>query len=746
MLENAKVTAGHRRRAALVYVRQSTAMQVEQHRESTARQYALASQAEALGWRPEQVVVIDEDLGLSGASAAGRRGFARLTAAVAMGRAGIVLGLEVSRLARNNADWYRLLDICAMTDTLIGDADGVYHPGAYNDRLVLGLKGTMSEAELHILQARLSGGIRNKAARGELRRALPIGFVWGDAEGEVRLHPDEAVVGAIRTVFERFAEFGSVRRVWLWLRSQGLAFPSQSIHTGKIRWGSPTYTAIHQILTSPVYAGAYVYGKTRHERVVDAEGPLHKRVRKLAPKDWAVFLRDHHEGFVDWPTYEANRARIAANTRPRAHGAGGADQSGPLREGSALLQGIASCGHCGRRLRTHYRGRKASPGYHCAGKAIVEGRGLACLSVGGVQIDRAVGEAVLAAVEPGAIAAALRAADRLERDEAAALGQWQRDVARCRYEAERAERRYRAVDPENRLVARGLEVDWEAGLKALAEAEAALARKQNERRSQLGKLGLKKEGRQALMALAEDLAQVWSAPTTSDRDRKALLRTLLEEVVITVERDAYRAKLALRWRGGSLTRLEVALPRSRPATIRSDEETVALVRRLAAHYPDGVIAGILNKQGRKTARGLGFTANRVGSLRRHWEIPRHEVLEVLPEGELVSVKKAAEALEMAPSTLHRWLADGFIAGEQLTPGAPWRIRLSEQLHDRFVEKAPEGYVTMQEATKRLGISRQAVLQRVKRGELEAVHLRRGRRKGLRIKVIDDNPDLFTQAS
>ncbi len=746
MLESTKVTVGHRRRTALVYVRQSTAMQVEQHRESTARQYALVEHAAALGWQQDQITVIDEDLGLSGASAAGRRGFARLTSEVAMGRAGIVLGLEVSRLARNNADWYRLLDICAMTDTLIGDADGLYHPGAYNDRLVLGLKGTMSEAELHILRARLTGGIRNKAARGELRRALPIGFVWGEAEGEVRFHPDEAVTGAIENVFERFAELGSVRRAWLWLRSQALAFPSQSIHTGEIRWGSPTYTAIHHILTSPVYAGAYVYGRTRHERVMDAEGRLRKRTRKLPPEDWAVFLRDHHQGFIDWPTYEANRARIAANTRPRPHGAGGADQSGPLREGSALLQGIASCGHCGRRLRTHYRGRKSSPGYHCAGKAIVEGRGLACLSVGGVQIDRAVGEAVLAAVQPGAIAAALTAAERLERDEAAALGQWRRDVERCRYEAERAARRYRAVDPENRLVARGLETDWEASLKALAGAEAALTNQQDQRQRQLAKLGLKQEGRQALIALAEDLPRVWAAPTTGDRDRKALLRALLEEVVITLERDAYRARLALRWRGGTLTRLEVDLPRSRPATIRSDEKTVALVRRLTAHYPDGVIAGILNKQGRKTARGLGFTANRVGNLRRHWKIPRHEALDVPPEGELVSIKKAAETLDMAPSTLHRWLAEGFIAGEQMTPGAPWRIRLNEDLRDRFVEQAPEGYITMQEATKRLGISRQAVLQRVKCGELDAVHLRRGRRKGLRIKVIDDSLDLFTQTS
>jgi DNA invertase Pin-like site-specific DNA recombinase len=268
MIDHNKITAVHLRRAAFVYIRQSTVAQVEYHRESTARQYALADHALELGWKHDQVTVIDQDLGLSGAGTSQRSGFAQLTAEVALGRVGIVLGLEVSRLARNNADWYRLLDLCAMTDTLIGDADGVYHPGLFNDRLVLGLKGTMSEAELHILRARLDGGIRNKAARGELRRGLPIGFVWGDADGEVLFHPDAAVTAAIRTVFERFAELGSARRVWLWFHAEGLNFPLRLNQTDEIRWTPPTYTVIYNILTNPVYAGAYTYGKTRRERYV----------------------------------------------------------------------------------------------------------------------------------------------------------------------------------------------------------------------------------------------------------------------------------------------------------------------------------------------------------------------------------------------------------------------------------------------------------------------------------------------
>src|SRR6266851_4370671 len=292
MTDTTKIKPTHIQRAAIVYIRQSTNSQVEQHRESTARQYALAERAQHLGWTKEQVILIDEDLGLSGASVAKRNGFTRLTTEVALGRVGIVLGLEVSRLARNNADWYRLLDLCGLTDTLIGDADGVYHPALFNDRLLLGLKGTMSEAELHVLRARLLGGIRNKAARGELRRGLPVGFVWGDEDGEVRFHPDEAVTGAVRTVFDRFTELGSARRVWLWFRAEGLAFPLQSHAKAEIRWVTPSYTAIHNVLSNPVYGGAYVYGKSRTERFVDENGRLKQRIRRLPRAEWSVLIAD----------------------------------------------------------------------------------------------------------------------------------------------------------------------------------------------------------------------------------------------------------------------------------------------------------------------------------------------------------------------------------------------------------------------------------------------------------------------
>jgi DNA invertase Pin-like site-specific DNA recombinase len=732
MNERSKITAGHLSRQAIVYLRQSSAAQVEHNRESTDRQYALTAKARELGWPDDRIIVIDEDLGVSGSGAVVRSGFQRLTAEVALSRVGLVLGLEVSRLARNNADWHRLIDLAGLTDTLIGDADGIYHPALINDRLLLGLKGTMSEAELHVLRGRLNGGIRNKAARGELRRGLPVGFVWGEADGEVCFHPDEAVVTAIRTVFERFAETGSARRVWLWFRSEGLKLPLQMYARADIRWVEASYTAIHHVLTNPVYAGAYVYGKTRQETILDASGARKKRIRHLPRSEWQVLIPDHHPGFIDWQTYEANQERIAKNTRPGPHKVGGA-----VREGSALLQGLASCGHCGRRLHTHYRGRNSTPGYHCPGKVLVEGRGVYCLNIGGVQIDKAVADAFIAALEPAKLTATLAAAERLEHDRETTLKQWRLDVERASYEASRAERRYRAVDPDNRLVARGLEREWEESLRALEVAKAELARRERERPRVLSELE-----RDRLLALGPDLTAVWHATTTTPRDRKELLQTLLEEVIIKVERNKAAAYLALRWKGGALSEIDLALPRSRPATVRTDEDTIALVRRLAVHYSDAVIAGILNRQARMTAYGHRFDAGRVGNLRRHWQIPCFEPKADQASGELLTIKKAAIVLGVAPSTIHRLLNDGFIAGEQLTPGAPWRIRLTDDLKALFNNNAGEGFLPMREAMRALGVSRQTVLQRVKRGELEAVHVTRGKQKGLRIKVITPQSQLF----
>jgi DNA invertase Pin-like site-specific DNA recombinase len=738
MSELGKVTAAHQRRSALVYVRQSSLTQIERNTESTARQYNLVTRAVELGWARAAVRVIDDDLGVSGASTAGRSGFADLAVQVGLGEVGIVLALEVSCLARNSSDWYRLLDLAGMTDTLMADADGIYHPAMFNDRLVLGMKGTMSEAELHILRARLHGGIRNKAARGELRTALPVGLVWTD-EG-ITLHPDEAVRGVLSAVFEQLPVRGSARGVWLWLKEQGLKMPMP--HHGYLRgdeeltWVEPTYTAVHKVLTHPAYAGAYVFGKTQVQRYVDEHGMLKARKRTLDPGEWQVLIKDHHEGYIDWAAYEANQARIDANIRPRAHEPG----TGAVPEGCALLQGLATCGVCGRKLAVYYDGpTKSTPGYYCATGRVTNGRGVYHMRVGGLAIQDAVIEAFLAAVAPASLQACLAAAESLEATHDAALEQFRRQVERARYAAGKAERHYKAVDPENRLVARGLEAAWEAALQQLARTEGELARRQTTRPK-----ALSTAERAAVLALGDDLGGVFDSPSTTDKERKALLRSLLEEVNVIVSRDdsGGRADLILRWKGGATTELSVPLKR-RPPPIRTDEDTLSLLRRLAMSYPDGMIAGILNRQHRTTARGLPFTAGRVQSLRHHFGIACYKPSWEQEEGELLTVEGTAQQLGLAPSTLHRWLADGFIAGEQLPPGAPWRIRLTPAIRSLFVDDAPAGWLAMLEATLAYKVSRQTIMQRVKRGELRAVHVRSGRRKGLRIEPPPPQNQLFS---
>jgi DNA invertase Pin-like site-specific DNA recombinase len=742
MSESGKITASHLSRTAVIYVRQSTLIQVERNTESTRRQYDLASRARQLGWPREAIRVIDGDLGISGSVTGQRDGFEGMVAEVALGQVGIILALEVSRLARDNAAWYRLLDLAGVCDTLVADADGVYHPALFNDRLVLGMKGIMSEAELHVLRARLEGGIRNKAARGELRRGLPVGLVWGEADGQIRFHPDEAVTGVIAAVFGQFAVCGSARATWLWLRAEGLRWPLQKVAytrrggVPEITWVEPTYHAVHTTLTHPAYAGAYVYGRTRKERYLDPGGALRQRSRRLPRDQWEVLIPDHHPGFIDWDTYLANQARIGTNIRPQARQPG----TGAVREGCALLQGLATCGTCGRKLAVFYAGpAKCVPNYYCQGSAeLVNGRGARHLSVGGQAIDAAVAAAFLAALAPAALDACLAAARQLEDGHDAALAQHQRQVEQARYNATRAERRYRAVDPDNRLVARGLEAEWETALRELADAETELARRHTARPKTLTP-----QEKQAILALGDDLDQVWNAPTTTDKDRKQLLRTLLDEVNITPHRDdpGPHAILVLRWKGGAISELIVPLRRRQP-TIRTDEDTIELIRRLAVHYPDAKIAGILNRQHRRTARGMSYTANRVQSLRHHWRIPCHQPSDQAPEGEPLTVTAAARQLGIAPSTLLRWLNDGFVAGEQITPGAPWRIRLTDQLRGMLTNDAPDGWVPLGYATQALGVSRQTVLQKVKRGELRAVLTRTGRRKGLRIEIPTPQDGLF----
>jgi hypothetical protein len=494
---------------------------------------------------------------------------------------------------------------------------------------------------------------------------------------------------------------------------------------------------VHTTLTHPAYAGAYVYGRTRGEKYVTPDGDLRTRRRRIGRDDWEVCIPDHHQGFLDWDAYLANQQRIGRNIRPTAHQPG----TGAVREGCALLQGLATCGTCGRKLAVYYDGRhRNTPGYYCTGTGhLIDGKNLRHLRIGGVAIDAAVGQAFLAAMAGDAVTACLAAARELQDGHHSVLQQHRREVQRARYDATKAERRYLAVDAENRLVARGLETAWEKALTGLAAAEAELAR----REAQQPKI-LTAEQQSRILALGSDLDVVWSAPTTTDRDRKELLGTLLTEVTITLDRAAGHADLVLRWKGGALTDLRVPLTARKQARLRTDEDTIDLVRRLAVHYPDAQIAGILNRQKRSTATGLPFTAGRVQGLRHHWNIPCHQPDVHTSENsdQLFTIVDAAAELKLPPPTLHRWINEGFITGEQLTPGAPWRIRLTDEIRALFVDDAPDGWLAMLEATLAHGLSRKTIMKNIKTGDLQAVYVRTGRRKGLRIEPPAPEQALF----
>ncbi|MDA8038268.1 MAG: recombinase family protein [Actinomycetota bacterium] len=735
MPELTKVLPTHLRREAWVYVRQSTMTQVRQHTESLARQYELADRARSLGWPAEQVHIIDEDLGRSGAEASARTGFQSLVAAVGLAQVGLVLGIEVSRLARNNADWYHLLDLCSLTDTLIADNDGLYHPADYNDRLVLGLKGTMSEAELHLLRSRLDAGLRHKAARGELRQGLPVGLDY-DEDGRVVLSPDEAVREAIAVVFRRFEELGSARQALMSLRTDGLRLPRRSAGSRQIRWAEGTYPAVHDFLTNPAYAGAFVFGRTKVRKHVGEGGVVVKRECDLPIEEWEICIPEHHPGYVSWDAYLANRKRLRANWRSPSSEGGGA-----AREGRALLQGLVRCGRCGRKMTVGYSGDGSSTRYVCARGLHLYGSTRMCQSVGGRRIDGLVIEEAFALLEPAAVEATIAALGEAEAHHVRRLRVFELAVERAGYDAERARRQFDAVEPENRLVARSLEREWEQRLSIMRQAEADLA-VQRSRRSAT----LRAEEVEWLSHAGADLRAVFEAPSTTARERKQLLRTLISEVVVSVDTEAHLATGSIVWEGGATTDISVALPRRGRDNARTTAaETVELVRRLAVHYDDVAIARLLARQGCATATGLPFTKERVSQLRRSYEISGPQSSDDTPVGhdvEVVSVAQAEELLGTSRATLYRWLADGFIAGERDAPGAPWRIRVDASLRAKIAGEIPPGWVDLAAAAVALGVSRQSVLDRIQRGELKAVHVNRGRRKGLAIEVPPPQAALF----
>ena len=645
--QHSRISASHLVRRAYVYVRQSTLRQVLENTESTKRQYALRERAIALGWPPDRIVVIDSDLGRSGADS-DREGFARLVAAVGLGEVGVVLGLEVSRLARSSTDWHRLLEICALTDTLICDEDGLYDPGHFNDRLLLGLKGTMSEAELHVLRARLLGGQRAKAGRGELEMRLPVGLVT-DPVGRVVLDPDAAVVAAVRMFFETFRRTGSATGTVRHFREHGLLFPRRLAtgpHAGEVAWGPLLHHRALRILKNPRYTGAFAYGRTRARRT-STGGESRTR---LPREQWHTLLLDRHPGYITWDEYEANLRRLAENAQ-----ANGADRrAGPPREGPALLQGLVVCGRCGGRMGVRYHRAHAMlvPEYHCNREGIEHAQPM-CARIVGHGIDQAIGDLLVETVSPLALEAALGIEAELAARAAEADGLRRTQVERARYEAELAQRRYLRVDPDNRLVADSLEADWNAKLRALADAQEAYDRARETER------GLVDPAERArILALATDFPRLWADPATPQRERKRMVRLLLEDVTL-VRTDQIVAHV--RFRGGATRTVRLPLPLGAADLRRTDPAVVADLDRLLDEHTDAEAAELLNAAGMAPSVAGRFTAAIVAHLRHKYGLA--DRFTRLRDRGLLTLAEISALLGANPSTVKVWARAGRLPSE-----------------------------------------------------------------------------------
>jgi DNA invertase Pin-like site-specific DNA recombinase len=731
MSSHQKITERHRQRRAVVYVRQSTLVQVERNTESAQRQYALRDRAIELGWPAASVVVVDEDTGRSGASTDGRLGFKELVAEVGLGQVGLILSLEVSRLARSSADWHQLIDLCALTGTLIADSDGIYSPQDFNDRLLLGLKGTMSEAELHLIRARLDGGLRSKAERGELRMHLAVGFDR-DEDGRIVLSADEQVRHAIERVFELWRRLGTARQIVGELIADGQKLPRRRTGERRVRWATANYAAVHDFLTNPSYAGAFVFGRTRQEKRLDAEGKVKATTIEVPIEEWSVCLPEHHPGYVSWDEYLATRKRLRQNVRPRGEGGGAA------REGRALLQGLLRCGRCGRKMQVAYSGSDGRRvRYACVRGHIFHGTESACQTLGGGRLDKEIAAMFLEAVTPAGVAATTGAIAELTEQHDARLAGQRLALERAQFEADRARRQFDACEPEHRLVARSLERKLEQALAGVEREQRALAALEHARPAPLTD-----QERRALTRLARDLPKLWAAESTGDRGRKELLRTLVSEIVVTVRRPENIADVEVFWEGGARSELSVRLIRRGGESLRTAEDTIELIRCLAAHHPDPQIAAILNRQRRRTGTGLPFTEARVKGARQRAGIPAAPSPD--PDNEIVTIEHAAAELDVSTSTIRRWLREGLLPAEQTTAHAPWRICLTDEVRARFVPDVPDGFVGLDDAARLLGVARQTVLHKVQRGDLRAVQVTKGRRKGLRIQVSGADAGLFAQ--
>lgn len=641
-----KVHARHLKRRAYLYIRQSSLRQVLENTESTERQYALKQRALALGWAREQITVVDSDLGQSAASSTDREGFQRLVTDVGMGRAGIVMGLEVSRLARNNADWHRLLEICALTDTLILDEDGIYDPAHFNDRLLLGLKGTMSEAELHLLRARLIGGMMNKARRGELRCRLPIGFVYSSAE-KVVLDPDQQVQGAIRLFFETFRRVGSATATVKEFHLQKLSFPRRITHgarKGEVIWGELTHSRALWLLHHPRYAGAFCYGRSRQRKHGDF------RYKKLPRDEWIALVQDAHPGYITWEEHESHLEQLRQNSAAQ----GGERRRSPPREGPALLQGMVVCSQCGQRMTVRYdhRNNKTLPYYTCQREGIEHARAI-CQSVPGAGIDRAIGELIVETLTPMTLDLSLAVHKELQARFEKADQLRYKAVERAQYEADLARRRYMKVEPENRLVADALESDWNEKLRAVEDARAHYEKQRDAER-----LLVDEEQRKKIMGLAEDFPALWRDPATPDRERKRMLRLLIEDVTLNKGKEIIAA---IRFRGGATKALHLPRPLPIGELRRHSSDLVAEVDKLIDQHTDKAIAAILNERGMRSCDGGDLHRLMIRNIRFAYGLKSR--YERLRERGYLDAEEIAGEVGIAVSTVKNWRRNGWLTAE-----------------------------------------------------------------------------------
>jgi DNA invertase Pin-like site-specific DNA recombinase len=679
-----KIRPEHLDRQALIYVRQSTPMQVRDNIASTARQYDLAQSAERLGWPREHIRVIDQDQGHSGASALGRDGFQHLMAEVGLGRAGAVLSLEASRLARSCSDWYRLIEICGLTDTLVIDEDGVYDPTQYNDRLLLGIKGTMSEAELHWIRSRLLGGKLEKARTGQLRSRLPTGLVY-DPVGQTVLDPDEQVQQALRLVFETFERVGAALGVVQYFAENQLHFPCRHYggsRDGQLTWRPLDHGRVLAILHNPTYTGTYVYGRTRTRNVVlPGEEPRIKgRTRRVVAEDWPFVLHDHHPGYLTWEQFQRNQRRLLENCTVDHQ-----ERRGALREGAALLQGLVLCGRCGRRMTIRYMDDGRIPLYEC--NQLHKQRGeKTCQSLRGDRIDEAVARVFLEAMRPAQLEVSMAALDQISEQVRRADRQRELMRERARYEAELARRRFQTVDPENRLVARTLERDWEAKLVEVERLEQESAA-----RSTLATRLVDPVERARILALAQDLPTLWQAATTTQVERKQLLGFLIKDVCLA--RAETTIGVAIRWRTEACTVLNIPRPKRSCEARRTDPAALVRLRILAADTSDSQIARILNQEGFRSGTGRPFTTNIVKQLRYSYSItsgcpdqPGSCADGYRADGRC-SASVAAGLLNVTVSTIADWCQSGVLDGLQSTSHGPWWIRLTPETIARLRKPA-----------------------------------------------------------